>query len=444
MAEHGAMVPPHSAEAEDAVIGSLLWGGEAWAEVGALLKPADFYFPAYAAVFGTVAQLVAAGQPVDQLTVMEAGGHDLAMLDTAMRSVPNARHARRYAEIVRERARRRKVMALAAALHADAMGGTEEDRPLEQLVDAACTELLALQAGEEAQQEPQLLATMLPGWIDRIQWLAEGNSDALATGLTDVDRVLGGGPSRGDLVVLAARPSMGKSALALTLARHMAATQVVALLSMEDSKTMLINRQVASAGRVNLADVRRPDRVSAGAQPRMWEGLTDGVAKLEALRLYVDDSPALDMAAVRRKVQQVKRRAGDCAVVMVDYIQLMEGEGDETRAFELTRIARAMKTMAKQLNVVVILLSQLSRKAEDTNAPPRIDHLAESGGLEQAADVIGLLWREARRNPKPENKHKAQVEFAKNKNGPTDTVHLFFDGATQRFDDAYMETEHGA
>lgn len=176
----------------------------------------------------------------------------------------------------------------------------------------------------------------------------------------------------------------------------------------------------------------------------MWEGLLEGVGKLESLKLYVDDSPALDMAAVRRKVQQVKRRAGDCAVVMVDYIQLMEGEGDETRAFELTRIARAMKNMAKQLNVVVILLSQLSRKAEDTNAPPRIDHLAESGGLEQAADVIGLLWREARRNPKPENKHKAQVEFAKNKNGPTDTVHLFFDGATQRFDDAYMETEHGA
>lgn len=193
---------------------------------------------------------------------------------------------------------------------------------------------------------------------------------------------------------------------------------------------MLVSRQVAAAGRINLADIRRPDK----APPSLWQGVSEAMDRLMHLKLWIDDSPALHLQDVRTKAQQVKRKAGALGVVMVDYIQLMEGDG-ETRAQELTNVARGMKRLAKEMHCAVVVMCQLNRKADESSAPPRLDHLAESGGIEQAADIIGLLWREARRNPKPENKHLAQVEFVKNKNGPTNTVRLYFDGSTQRFED---------
>ena len=227
---------------------------------------------------------------------------------------------------------------------------------------------------------------------------------------------------------------MGKSALTLGITRAVAAKHPVLVCTMEDSTNMLISRHVASAGRTALEHVRVPQHAPSG----MWEAVTEAMGVLGDLPVYVDDRAGLSLQQVVAKAKYVQRKAGGLALVVVDYLQLMEEEG-ETRSNELANVVRGLKNMAKRLNCAVLLLSQLSREADKTNAPPRLDHLAESGAIEQAADIIGLLWREARRNPKPDNAHRAQIEFAKNKNGAAETVQLFFDGRTQRFGDITVE-----
>lgn len=428
-ARDSAVMPPHSQEAEQAILGALLLDNGAWERVADVLQPADFYMPANAAIYRSIGAAISSSRPADVVSVFE-DGHDLAYLNALASGVFGSSAIRRHAEIVRERSMRRTVVRLAAALHEDALMGTEQGAPLAQLVDKMCTELLGLQAGDTGKREPRVIGDMVGDWLDALNDRAEGKTDAMGMGLEGFDRVLAGGLRPGEVFVIGARPSMGKSALALTLARHMAQQHVVLALSMEDSDQMLVSRQVAAAGRINLADIRRPDK----APPSLWQGVSEAMDRLMHLKLWIDDSPALHLQDVRTKAQQVKRKAGALGVVMVDYIQLMEGDG-ETRAQELTNVARGMKRLAKEMHCAVVVMCQLNRKADESNAPPRLDHLAESGGIEQAADIIGLLWREARRNPKPENKHLAQVEFVKNKNGPTDTVRLYFDGATQRFED---------
>ena len=426
----GARVPPHSAEAEQAVLGALLMDNGAFDSVGDVLAPEDFYFADYRAIYATARGLILAGKPADVITVHDAGGHEFAALNELVMSVPSVQGARRWAEVVRVHSIRRQVVRVCMATAEAAMVQTEQAAPTVELISKACEEMLGLQDGA-AKREPRLLSDLMPGWIDALNARAAGESDAVSTGLAGIDDIVSGGFRPGELVVLAARPSMGKSALALGIARHVAATRPVAVLTMEDSEQMLISRQVAAAGRWNLADLRRPDKARDG----MWAAVAEAADKLGKLRLYVDDTPALGLVDVRTKALQVKRRAGQLGMVMVDYLQLMEGEG-ETRAHELTKIVRGMKKLAKELRCPVVLLCQLSRKADETKAPPRMDHLAESGGIEQAADVIGLLWRRFRVDPRPECKHDAQIEFVKNKNDPTDTARLWFDGATQRFEDA--------
>jgi replicative DNA helicase len=298
------------------------------------------------------------------------------------------------------------------------------------LIDRTALQLLDLQQGAP-DEAPTLIGALLPRWLDELNDRADGKTDAIPLGYRDLDRKMAGGARRGELVVIGARPSMGKSAFALRVARTVAGLGPVLKLTMEDSASMLVSRHVAAAGRVNLADIRSPQH----APESMWTGAAEAVDQLKPLKLYVDDRPALELKDVRRKALQVKGREGDLLMILVDYLQLMEGDG-ESRAQELTKIARGLKRLAKELNCVVLVLSQLSREADKTDSPPRLDHLAESGGIEQAADVIGLLWREARRKPKPGNEHAAQVELVKNKNGATCTVHLEFFGATQQFEDS--------
>lgn len=433
--DHGparAKAPPHSAEAEQSLLGCLLTDAQGTFDaVGDMLRPDDFHFSDHRAIFRTIAGLVLACKAVDVLTVFEAGGHELAYLHQLMEAVPVLRHAPRYAEIIREHSARREVMRLARGLMDDAASG-DADKPLHDVIDAACAQLLQLQAGVQQVKEPVLVADLLGQWLTDLDARYRGETDAISTGLPDVDNALDGGLRGGEVMVLAARPSMGKSAMALQIARHMSASVVVGVLTMEDSNNMLVSRQVAAQGGLNLAHVRRPDR----APDTLWAAVASATEALAKLSLYVDDSPALRLRDVRTKALQIKRKAGGrLGVLMVDYLQLMEGDG-ETRAQELTEVARGMKRLAKELGIPVVLLSQLSRKADETNAPPRLDHLAESGGIEQAADIIGLLWRECRRNPRPGNEHSAQLEFVKNKNAATCTVHLHFAGTVQRFSSA--------
>lgn len=441
--------PPHSLEAEQGVLGAVLMDNNAFDAAADVLVADDFFRRENRMVWEVIAVLMAQSKPADVVTVHDAlqarhkefGDDALSYLHAMAWSVPGAANVRAHAAIVKRHALARRVMVLGREMDLAASKVGASPGALEELVNHYAQQLLALQDGASG-DEPRPIERLLPPWIDELTARSEGKIDAIGTGLNDVDRLLSGGLRRGELTVIGARPSMGKSALMLTIARNVAPSGPVLVCSLEDSEHMLVSRQVAAAGRVNLADIRRPPEPGRAADA-MWAGVSDGVEQLQALRLFIDDQAALNIHQVRRKALQVRRREGDLLLVVVDYLQLMEGAG-ETRAHALASIARGLKQLAKELKCSVLVLSQLSRDADKMEGPPRLDHLAESGGIEQTADNIGLLWREARRKPKPDNKHKAQIEFAKQKNGPTDTVRLWFDGATQRFADALQEDGYGA
>lgn len=431
--------PPHSIEAEQSVIGAVLLDNAAWQSAFSLLPlPDAFYHPAHRVLWHCMAKLIMANKPADPITVhdalqaqgMAAAAGGLAYIGQLFNATYTVGNVAAYARIVQQRAVARQLIALGKQLADQAHDVAATPDGPAGLIDATIAQLAQLQQGDTTGAEPRQVVSLLPAWLDQLEARARGETDAIPTGLTDLDNALAGGLRRGEVMVIGARPSMGKSALMLTLTRAMSARVPVLVCSLEDSDMMLVSRMVAAAGRVNLAHIRMPDR----APDALWTAVTEGVDQLQHLQLYLDDAAGMRLVDVERKAQQVKRRAGDLGVVVVDYLQLMEGEG-ETRAYELTSIARGMKRLAKRMRCAVLVLSQLNREADKTDSPPRLDHLAESDGLQQAADIVGLLYRQARRKPTAENKYHAQLELAKNKNGATDTVHLHFDGAHQHFAD---------
>lgn len=420
-----AHTPPHSTEAEQSVIGSVLMDNAAFDAVADVLRAEDFYDPAHRAIWATVQRMARAQQLADVVTVYEAGGHDLKYLNALAQAGVSQRAARSHAQIVREHSTRRAVMALAQRLAEQAQGATQ---PVAESVDSAVQELLALQQGARG-QEPRELGELVGQFLDELEHRANGHSDAIDTGLMDLDRLTAGGGRPGELWVIGARPSMGKSAFVLSLARHVGASQTVLLLTMEDSLMSATARHVAAAGGVNLADLRNPQ----AAPPEMWEGVARAVDELKGLRVMMDDQAALNMADVRRKVQQVQRRHGALRLLVVDYLQIMDGDRGENRNRELGAIAYGLQALAKQTGTWVVLLSQLSREADKRSGPPQMGDLRDSGDIEAAARFIGMLYREHLRNPTEANKHWAQLHVCKQSNGPTGTINLFFDGARQRF-----------
>jgi replicative DNA helicase len=425
--------PPHSIEAEQSVLGGLLLDCTAWDRVGDLLVEDSFYRFEHRAIYRAIGELVAMNKAADVVTVFErlrsrASNDDefggIAYLNELAQSVPSAHNVRRYAEIVFGRWRERQVIVIA-----DAMATAAYSSPsLPHLVDRAVTDLLHL-ADAGQRDEPAEIGALLTTWIDELSEMhASGKTPAIPTGLIDIDNLTAGGVWPGELWAIGARPSMGKSALKNTVLRNMGGRHDVLDLSMEDGKRTLLQRHVAAAGRVNLRHLRNP----IGAPDSMWSGVAAGVDSLKDLRIFVDDQAALTLMDVRRKIQQVKRRAPALAVVFVDYLQLMQGEA-ESRNRELGDIAHGLQAAAKDFDVGVVLLSQLSRKADERNGPPQMSDLRDSGDIEGAAHVIAMLYREHMRRPTEENKHYAELHFCKNKNGPTDTISLHFDGAHQIF-----------
>lgn len=428
-----ARTPPHSAEAEQSVLGALLIDNRVFDVVGNVLAAERFYFPVHAAIYSTIAQLVAKGQPADVVTVFEAGGHELALLSSLANGVPSSRNALRYAELVAEHWLRREMQRVALDLVDELAEPAAGARAVAEIADSAAGKLLGLCAGMSASQEPQWVNDVVPAFIDLINDMAEGKVRTVLTGLRDVDEATGGGGRPGELWVLGGRPSMGKSALVQSVALNVSRTHGVLMLTQEDSMTTWLSRAVANLGRVNLADIRNPAR--ARNADAMWSGLAAGVDQLPAHRLLLDDQGGLTLADVRRKAKQAKRKlGGGLDLLIVDYLQLMTGDGDNRNQM-LGHIANGMKALAKELDCWVMLLSQLSRKADETTGLPQVAHLRDSGDIEGAADTIGLVHREAQRKKTDENKHWAQLHLAKQKNGPTCTVNLYFDGAYQRFSD---------
>lgn len=434
-------VPPFSAEAEASVLGALLLDNESLHRLPGLTAEA-FYSGFNADVFRAIQALAAAGKPFDIVTVylqlQEAGkvsvdgtGDELSRLNQLAQFVPSASNLRRYAEIVVDKALARRLMQVGAEIsEIAAQAGTPAER-----IDAAQM-LLARLATVKARSEPKHIHQSLDEYLALLTDLGEGKNPAIRTGIGGLDRILNGGLRRGGMMVIGARPKHGKTALALALARNMARDNTVLFLSQEMSVMELMHRHTAAMGSIDLGRIMSAD---ATDQP-MWQAVTEAAHRLGQLKLVHDEQCALNLLDIRRKAMSVKRQHG-LDVLFVDFLQLMQGAGEENRNRELDVIVNGIKALAMDLQIAVVVMSQMSRKADESYSRPTMTHLRDSGAIEAAADVIALLFND-HAHPLSKKSRELQgfseLEIVAHRNGPQGLVPLQFVGELQQFGD-WME-----
>ena len=428
-------IPPHSTEAESSVLGGLLLDNGAWDRVGDLLTESDFYRFEHRMVFGAIGALVNASKPADVITVFEQllsqgkaeeiGG--LAYLNSLAQYVPSAGNIRRYAEIVRERAILRKLVSASDEIATNAFN--PRGRPVATILDEAEQKIFNIgEEGARTKQGFQAMESLVVKLLDRVQEMADNPNDVtgVPSGFYDLDRMTAGFQA-GDLIVLAARPSMGKTALAINIAEHVALNEglPVAVFSMEMGAAQLAVRIVGSIGRIDQSHLR-----TGKLTDDEWPRLTEAIEKLRTISLHIDESAGLTSSELRANARRLSRQCGKLGLIVVDYLQLMSGSSNdgENRATELGEISRGLKMLAKELQCPVIALSQLNRSVETRpDKRPMMSDLRESGAIEQDADIIMFIYRdeyytkEACKEP-----GVAEVIIAKQRNGPTGTVKLAF------------------
>ncbi|MCC7152318.1 MAG: replicative DNA helicase [Rubrivivax sp.] len=431
-------VPPHSVEAEQSVLGGLLLDNLAWDRAADLLGDSDFYRYEHKLIFAAIRSLIGATKPADVITVFEhlqslgkaedCGG--LAYLNALAQSVPSAANMRRYAEIVRERAILRKLIAASDEIATAAFN--PQGRAVTQILDEAEGRIFKI--GEEGSRQHQGFQSMdklMVALLDRVNELAENGEEEVTgvrTGFYDLDRMTAG-LQKGDLIVLAARPSMGKTAFALNMAEHVAVVEGLPVLvfSMEMGASQLALRMVGSLGRIDQSGLRT-GRLST----QDWERLADAVDRLRNAQVFIDETAALNSAELRARARRMARQfGGTLGLIVVDYLQLMSGSGsgsEENRATEIGEISRGLKALAKELQCPVIALSQLNRSVESRNDKrPLMSDLRESGAIEQDADVIMFIYRDDYYNPKDSKEPGvAEIVIGKQRNGPVGIVKLTF------------------
>jgi replicative DNA helicase len=429
-------IPPHSVEAEASVLGGLLLDNAAWDKVGDLLSENDFYRFEHKLVFSAVETLVNASKPADVVTVFEhlqnLGKNDevggLAYLNALAQYVPSAGNIRRYAEIVRERSILRKLVSACDDITGQAF--STKGKSISSIVDEAEQKILSIgEEGSRLNQGFQSMNTLVVDLLDRVQDMADNPNDVtgVPTGFYDLDRMTAGLQS-GELIVLAARPSMGKTALAINIAEHVALNEglPVAVFSMEMGAAQLAVRIVGSIGRIDQGHLR-----TGRLTDEEWPRLTEAVESLRGVSLHIDESAGLTSSELRANARRLARKCGKLGLIVVDYLQLMsgnDGSDGENRATELGEISRGLKMLAKELQCPVIALSQLNRSVEARpDKRPMMSDLRESGAIEQDADIIMFIYRdEYYTKDACKEPGIAEVIIAKQRNGPTGTVKLAF------------------
>ncbi len=428
-------IPPHSIEAESSVLGGLLLDNGAWDRVADLLGDADFYRYEHRLVFDAISGLVNANRPADVITVFEhlrslgkaeeVGG--LSYLNSLAQYVPSAGNIRRYAEIVRERSILRKLVSASDEIATNAFN--PQGRPVATIVDEAEQKIFNIgEQGSRMKQGFQAMDTLVVELLDRVQEMADNPNDVtgVPTGFYDLDRMTAGFQA-GDLIVLAARPSMGKTALAINIAEHVALNEglPVAVFSMEMGAAQLAVRIVGSIGRIDQGHLR-----TGKLTDEEWPRLTEAIEKLRNISLHIDESAGLTSSELRANARRLARQCGQLGLIVVDYLQLMSGSAssDENRATELGEISRGLKMLAKELKCPVIALSQLNRSVESRpDKRPMMSDLRESGAIEQDADIIMFIYRdEYYTKDACKEPGIAEVIIAKQRNGPTGVVKLAF------------------
>ncbi|MDT4836906.1 Replicative DNA helicase [compost metagenome] len=436
-------VPPHSIEAEQSVLGGLLLDNAAWDRIADFLSEADFYRFDHRMIFQSIARLISATKPADVITVYEmlqvagkaeeVGG--LAYLNSLAQNTPSAANIRRYAEIVRERAVLRKLVTVADDIASAAFA--PKGREVRELLDEAESKVFAIaEEGSRGQQGFQEIQPLLTQVVERIDELYHRDSTSdvtgVPTGFVDLDRMTSG-MQGGDLIIVAGRPSMGKTAFSLNIGEHVAVEQglPVAVFSMEMAGTQLAMRMLGSVGRLDQHRLRTGRLLDED-----WPRLTHAIQRMNDAQLFIDETPALNPMELRARSRRLARQCGQLGLIIIDYLQLMSGSGGgENRATEISEISRSLKGLAKELNCPVIALSQLNRSLEQRpNKRPVMSDLRESGAIEQDADVILFIYRDEVYNPDSQDKGTSEIIIGKQRNGPIGTVRLTFLGQFTKFD----------
>ena len=440
-------VPPHSLEAEQSFLGGLMLDPNAWLKVADRVRAEDFYRPSHRIVFEVMAGLADANQAIDVVTLSEAlsarallekaGGN--GYLAELLEGTPGASNIAAYADIIREHAALRRLITAAGEI--SELAFAPEGRSSAEVLDHAEQLVFDIAEGRIREQMPQRVGGLADAVAQRLDFLAKSGNPitGVATGFDDLDRRTAGFQA-GDLVIIAARPSMGKTALMVNIAEHAVmagggeqaeASGAVLIFSMEQPADQLVMRMLSSLGRIDQTRMRTGD-----LQARDWDLFNSARGQLKDKPLYIDDTPALTPNDLRTRARRVSAEAGGLRMVMVDYMQLMRPSGrHENRTNEIAEISRSLKAIAKELKCPVVACSQLNRSLESrTDKRPYMSDLRESGAIEQDADVILFIYRDEVYNKESEDKGLAEIIIGKQRNGPIGMVKLAFAPHLTKFD----------
>jgi replicative DNA helicase len=444
-------VPPHSVDAEQAVLGGLMLDNTEWDNIADAILAEDFYRPEHQMIFRVMSQQSEANSPIDVVTLVEslkalnqlesAGGLDyLSELAGNARGTANIKA---YADIIRERSILRRLISVAHGI-ADS-GYNPAGKKAAEILDEAEQQVFNIADERPQDQGPVYINPLLTKAVDRIDELAglNGGLTGLSTGYTDLDRMTSG-LQKSDLVIVAGRPSMGKTAFAMNLVEHAVLTneKPVLVFSLEMPAESLIFRMLSSIGHINQTKLR-----TGQLSEDDWPGFNRAVARLKDRPLFIDDSAGLSPMEMRARARRIVREHGQLGMVVVDYLQLMQVKGtSENRVGEISEISRSLKLLAREFECPVVALSQLNRSLEQRpNKRPVMSDLRESGAIEQDADLIAFIYRDEVYNEDSPEKGIAEVIIGKQRNGPIGTVKLSFIGeftrfqnfAPPRYDDSY-------
>lgn len=435
-------IPPHSVEAEQSVLGSILLDKEAMISVSETLVPEDFYKEAHKVIYESMLKLYNSQSEIDLITLTDElrdqgylddiGG--IAYITSLSTVVPTTSNIKYYVNIVKEKSISRQLISAANDIINLGYDGSAK---VEYVLENAEKKIFDI-SQERATNDFQPINQVISEALSMLEKLYEEKNDVtgLTTGFRDLNKKING-LQRSDLLLIAARPAMGKTAFALNLVQNAAlkGDASVAVFSLEMSKEQLVQRMIASQSTVELKKIK-----TGTLADNDWPRITDGMAILSGAKIHIDDTPGIKISELRSKCRKLKIEKG-LDLVLIDYLQLMEGEGqNESRQQEIAKISRSLKILAKELDCPVVALSQLSRAPEQrADHRPMLSDLRESGSIEQDADIVMFLYRDEYYNPDTEKKNIGEVIVAKNRHRETGTVELVWFGGIQKFADKMIE-----
>jgi len=438
-------IPPHNLDAEQAVLAAMMLDKDAIYEIVPILKEKDFYKEAHGIIYRTIVDLAEQGEPVDLITITESlrksgnlekvgGVGYIAQVANAIGTSTGVTH---YAELIKEKSLLRSLIKIATNLAARSYEDSEET---EQILNDAERMILEISQGR-VRGGLVPISEVIEGTIERLEILNNKKSEitGLTSGFRDLDKFTSGWQNS-DLIIVAARPAMGKTSFCLNLAANAAllAKVPVAIFSLEMSREQLVQRVLSSAAMIDQQKLR-----TGRLLDKEWIALTSALGPLAEAPIYIDDTPAISVREIRAKTRRLKAEKG-LGLVVIDYLQLMStGRRVESRQQEISEISRSLKALARELDIPIIALSQLSRAVEQSqDKRPSLSHLRESGALEQDADIVMFIYRDEYYNPESEKKAIAEIIIAKHRNGPVGTVELTFLKEFTKFGDLARREEN--